>query len=154
WAVQPLDLLRDLRTLRPTVLHFSGHGGSAASPAGGGGRDIVSSGAASEVGRVFFHSSHRRARRVSRQASRATFAFAGTSGRVAILNACYTEPLAHALRQHIDYVIGTEGAILDDAARRFSIGFYYGLGAGESVAAAFEHGRVAISLEGQPGEVR
>src|SRR5262245_44319157 len=26
WAIQPLDLLRELRKLRPTVVHFSGHG--------------------------------------------------------------------------------------------------------------------------------
>ena len=29
WAVQPLDLLRELRKLRPSVVHFSGHGGDA-----------------------------------------------------------------------------------------------------------------------------
>jgi hypothetical protein len=27
WAVEPLDLLRELRELAPTVVHFSGHGG-------------------------------------------------------------------------------------------------------------------------------
>src|SRR5215468_5546321 len=26
WAVQPLDLIRELRRLKPTVVHFSGHG--------------------------------------------------------------------------------------------------------------------------------
>src|SRR5215467_10210494 len=26
WAAEPLDLLRELRELRPTVVHFSGHG--------------------------------------------------------------------------------------------------------------------------------
>jgi hypothetical protein len=30
WAVEPLDLLRELRRLRPTVVHFSGHGGQRA----------------------------------------------------------------------------------------------------------------------------
>jgi hypothetical protein len=33
WAVQPLDLLRDLRELRPAVVHFSGQGGPTAQPA-------------------------------------------------------------------------------------------------------------------------
>jgi len=33
WAAEPLDLLRELRRLRPTVVHFAGHGASAsASP--------------------------------------------------------------------------------------------------------------------------
>src|SRR4051812_21092748 len=26
WAAEPLDLLRELRKLRPAVVHFSGHG--------------------------------------------------------------------------------------------------------------------------------
>jgi len=30
WAVEPMDLLRELRKLRPTVVHFSGHGQPAA----------------------------------------------------------------------------------------------------------------------------
>src|SRR5689334_13251022 len=30
WAVEPLDLLRELRRLKPTVVHFSGHGQGAA----------------------------------------------------------------------------------------------------------------------------
>jgi hypothetical protein len=29
WAVEPLDLLRELRRLKPTVVHFSGHGQAA-----------------------------------------------------------------------------------------------------------------------------
>src|ERR1051325_8582017 len=31
WAAEPLDLLRELRELKPTIVHFSGHG---ARPAG------------------------------------------------------------------------------------------------------------------------
>jgi hypothetical protein len=26
WAAEPMDLLRELRELKPTILHFSGHG--------------------------------------------------------------------------------------------------------------------------------
>jgi len=154
WAVQPLDLLHDLRALRPTVLHFSGHGGSAAPSAGAGHRDLVVPDADRDLAGLFMHGSDGGAHRVSGEAIREIFAVAGTSVRVAVLNACYTEPLAHALRQHIDCVIGTEGAIFEDSARRFSVGFYGGLGAGESVAAACAHGRVAISVEGTSGEVR
>jgi hypothetical protein len=29
WAAEPLDLLRELRKRKPTVVHFSGHGSSA-----------------------------------------------------------------------------------------------------------------------------
>ena len=27
WATEPLDLLRELREMKPTVVHFAGHGG-------------------------------------------------------------------------------------------------------------------------------
>jgi hypothetical protein len=32
WAAEPLDLLRELRELAPTVVHISGHGGRAKAP--------------------------------------------------------------------------------------------------------------------------
>ena len=42
WAVQPLDLIRELRKLKPTVVHFSGHGGTRGRPPNGGPRrDVV-----------------------------------------------------------------------------------------------------------------
>jgi hypothetical protein len=45
WAVEPLDLLRELRKLKPTVVHFSGHGGQVAQggarPGGSSYRDVV-----------------------------------------------------------------------------------------------------------------
>jgi hypothetical protein len=67
---------------------------------------------------------------------------------VVVLNACYSDTQADALLAHIDCVVGMSGAIEDDAARSFSIGFYGGLGERESVAAAFKQGCAAISLQG------
>ena len=34
WAAEPLDLLRELRELKPTIVHFSGHGGARGGEAG------------------------------------------------------------------------------------------------------------------------
>lgn len=42
WAAEPLDLLRELRKLKPTVVHFSGHG-SHGSPDVAGTRDPAAS---------------------------------------------------------------------------------------------------------------
>ena len=70
--------------------------------------------------------------------------------KMVVLNACYSEVHAEALLEHIDCVVGIEGSIGDDAAQSFAIGFYGGLGEGESVVAAYRHGCVAISLEGLP----
>ena len=42
WAAEPLDLLRELRELKPTIVHFSGHGVQSAGTADRAqGRDIV-----------------------------------------------------------------------------------------------------------------
>jgi hypothetical protein len=47
-----------------------------------------------------------------------------------VINACYSQVQAEAIVQHIDYVIGMNQAIRDDAAIAFSIGFYRALGYG------------------------
>ena len=87
-------------------------------------------------------------RRWTTQALRETFGAAGCSVRLVVLSACYSDLQAEALRAHVDCVVGMSGAIIDDAARNFAIGFYGGLGERESIAAAFRQGCAAISLEG------
>lgn len=61
-----------------------------------------------------------------------------------LLNACATDPLADALAQHINYVIGMNQEVYDDAAIAFAEGFYDTLGAGESYERAFEIGKNAV----------
>lgn len=135
WAVRPLDLLRELRRVKPTVVHFSGHGG-------------VDTGEADEPAHgLYFQGEYGGAHLVTTAALEQTFQAAGESVRVVVLNSCYSEPQAVALAALVDCVIGVDGALDDGAARSFSIGFYGGLGDGESVAAAFEQGCAAISLD-------
>ncbi|TMQ10620.1 MAG: hypothetical protein E6J90_19200 [Deltaproteobacteria bacterium] len=67
-----------------------------------------------------------------------------------VLNACYTASTAEVLLAQVDCVVGISGAVHDDAARNFAIGFYGGLGEYESLAAAFKQGRAAIRLDGLP----
>jgi hypothetical protein len=130
WAAEPLDLLRALRTLRPTVVHYSGHGGQNG---------------------LFFQASDGQAFLVPSTAIAETFGAAGASVRLVVLNACYSEQHAEAMLAHVDCVVGMDGAVLDDAARSFAIGFYGGLGERESVAAAYRQGCAAVSLEA-PGD--
>lgn len=73
---------------------------------------------------------------------------AGSSAKVVILSADYSDAHAEALREHVDCVIGMKGLIDHDAALLFATGFYGGLGEGESIAAAFRQGCAAIRLEG------
>jgi Protein kinase domain len=157
WAAEPLDLLRELRELKPTVMHFSGHGGHVVSSAAStDGRDVVAeSGTSSsaEIG-LYFQDAIGGAHAVSPEAIAQTVGAAGVSVKLVVLNACFTEPIAEALMAHVDCIVGMSGSIRDDAARNFSIGFYGGLGEHESIATAFEHGRAAISLAGLPDAAR
>jgi CHAT domain len=132
WATEPLDLLRELRKLKPTVVHFSGQGAADGQHLHG----------------LFFQGRDGRAQFVSTVALEETFGAVGASVKVVVLNACYSETQAEALLAHVECVVGMSGAIPDGAARSFAIGFYGGLGDRESIAAAFRQGCAAISLEG------
>src|SRR5262249_36151116 len=91
---------------------------------------------------------------VTPEAIAQTFGAVRASVRLVVMNACYTAPTAEGLLAHVDCVVGMAGAIHDDAARSFAIGFYGGLGEQESVAAAFEQGKAAINLDGLPDGYR
>jgi hypothetical protein len=127
WAVRALDLLRELRQLKPTVVHFSGHG--------------------SHDGLVF-QTAGGHARVVDAAAITDAFGAAGASVKLVVLSACYTEGQAEALLAHVACVVGIDGAIGDDAACNFAIGFYGGIGEREPVGDAYKQGCAAIRLEG------
>jgi hypothetical protein len=153
WATEPLDLLRELTELKPTMVHFSGHGGGRGSEAPGptGARDVVASAPLhAEPPGLYFQDATGGAQVVSSDAIAQTFGAAGASVQLVVLNACYTASTAEALLAHIDCVVGMSGAVHDDAARSFAIGFYNALGGHESVAAAYEHGKAAVYLDGLP----
>ena len=150
WAAEPLDLLRELRELSPTIVHFSGHGarpGTATAIAGA--RDLATdTGSGGESSSLVFDSASGGSQLVTSDAIARTFGAVTAKVRLVVLNACYTAPIAEALRGHVDCVVGMSGAIHEEAARNFAIGFYGGLGHYESVAAAFEQGKAAIHLGG------
>jgi hypothetical protein len=161
WAAEPNDLLRELRRLKPTVVHFSGHGGSDAVGAHRPGPeprpDVVGehghNDGESRHG-LFFHGSDGRPRLVSTEAIKDTFGAAGSSVKLVVLSACYSEVQVKALLPHVGCVVGMRGSIRDEATRSFAIGFYGGLGDRESVTAAYQQGCAAISLEGMSDGAR
>ncbi len=132
-AVQPLDLLHELQRLKPTIVHFSGHGTDDDESAG-----------------LSFCGADGTSAVVSTRALANTFQAAGASVKAVVLSACYSKVQAAAIVEHVDVAIGTAGSIRDDAAVNFSVGFYGGLGEGEPVEAAFRHGCAAIDLQGLP----
>jgi WD40 repeat protein len=168
-AAEPMDLLRELRKLKPTIVHFSGHGGRA----GHGDRDPDEQRGARVVRGpdarrdasppdlrddaqygLYFQAADGTPQFVSGRALEATFGAAGASVKLVVLSACYSELQSEALLPHIGCVVGMRGFVLDAAARTFAVGFYGGLGEGESIAAAFKQGCAAISLEGLADDSR
>jgi hypothetical protein len=130
WAAEPLDLLRELRELRPTVVHFSGRGGQDG---------------------LWFQTPEGSAQIVTPAAIAEAFGAAGASVQLVVLSACYSASSAAALLAHVGCVVGMGGSIHGDAARSFAIGFYGALGEQASIEIAFLHGKAAISLEGLSG---
>lgn len=133
WAVRPDDLRRALLDLTPQIVHFCGHG------SGEDGLVLED-----DAGKAQF---------VPTQALANLFKRFATRGlECVLLNACYSEIQAKAIAEHIDYVVGMNSEIGDDAAIKFAVGFYDELGAGWSYEDAYNGGCDAIALQGIPEE--
>jgi hypothetical protein len=130
WAVRPTELQALLLRHEPRIVHFSGHGGTS--------------------GELMFEGDDGRARPAPVAAVARLFSLF-SSVRCVVLNACYSEAQALAIREHIDCVVGMKSAIPDEAALAFSSSFYLGLGHGKSVQAAFDLGCNQIELAAAGG---
>ncbi|HEX3482102.1 MAG TPA: CHAT domain-containing protein [Kofleriaceae bacterium] len=151
WAVEALDLLAGLRRSSPSIVHFAGHGIQPMLVAPGAPpvrRDIEPPVRGNRSAGLCFQRPDGSAELVSSAALKDTFCAVGSSVRVAVLNACYSEPQARALRAHVDCVIGTRRTIQDDAAIHFASGLYGGIAGGATIACAFRQGVAALSLKG------
>ncbi|HEY0478611.1 MAG TPA: serine/threonine-protein kinase [Kofleriaceae bacterium] len=142
WAPTPLDLLRELRKIKPIVVQFAGSGQAAAGHRHG--QRLVGD----RVGGLFFQGIDGRPQFVSATALQEMFDAAGASVRLVVLNGCFSELQAQALLLHVDCVVGTRGTVDPAAAKAYAIGFFGGLGEHESVATAHKQGCAAISLMG------
>jgi hypothetical protein len=98
WAAEPLDLLRELRKLKPTVVHFSGHDASDATidrQFGAAPRRDVVGGPCQEGDEprhgLFFQGPDGRPQFVSTEALQRTFGAAGASVKLVVLSACYSD---------------------------------------------------------------
>lgn len=129
WAVRTDDLRRALLEHEPHIVHFCGHGGGVEGLAlddGKGRLKLVSTRALTRLFKQF------------------------PNIECVLLNACYSEVQASALVAQIPHVIGMNQAIGDEAAIKFAMGFYDGLGFNRSYPQAFELGLSAIDLEDIP----
>ncbi|MBP7960481.1 MAG: CHAT domain-containing protein [Caldilineaceae bacterium] len=127
-AVRPDDLLQELNTERPAIVHFSGHGTGS--------------------GELVLMDDNRQPKPVSTGALKALFATLKDNIQVVVLNACATQPQAEAITESIDCVIGMSGDLGDRAALIFAASFYRAIGFARTVQEAFDQGKVALLLDG------
>jgi len=127
-SVRPADLSQALLDVQPRVVHFSGHG-------------LAS-------GELCFEDVTGQLLPIRADALAALFEQFSTQVSCVILNACFSEIQAEAIRSYIDFVIGMNQAVGDNASIAFSIGFYQALGAGRSIEEAYKLGCVQIRLQG------
>ncbi|MEZ4363841.1 MAG: CHAT domain-containing protein [Kofleriaceae bacterium] len=121
----PDSFIKTLRDKKPSVLHFSGHGG----PDG-----------------IVFESEDHPHVTISPQQLATALKHHGETVEVVVLNACYSAYLADALLEHVDCVIGMSGKIDDDAALAFATDFYRDLGS-KGAYAAYENARNQMAMK-------
>jgi len=115
----------------PTIVHFSGHGRE---------EGIVLRDAESEE------------HLVSGEALAGLFALFRETVRCVVLNACFSEIQAVAIRREVPHVIGMRARIPDPIAIAFSTGFYKALAAGRDVPFAFRLGVASARAKGHVEE--
>lgn len=128
WAVTIDELMYHLNALRPTVIHFSGHGGSGSPVATGPpSRDVVAAEDADDRAGIYLQDATGAPQLVTAGALTSLIESAAPATRIVVLNACYSDAHAEALCRVVDCVVGMAGAIADDTALAFSTSFYRAL---------------------------
>src|SRR5262249_53288568 len=72
----------------------------------------------------------------------------GREVELVVLNSCFSKHQAEVIKTAVKAVVGTTDAVGDEAARRFTVAFYWALGDGLSVKEAFRDGGDAVQLHG------
>ena len=120
-----------LLRLKPQVLHFSGHGG--------------------KQGDLLLRGEDGEPRSVAAAALADILEVVGSSLRLVILNACYSDVLSEAIVARLDVaVVGMTRAVSDPTALQYSRGLYQGLFDGLTPHDA--HRIAAANLSGRPDE--
>ncbi|MGL4883516.1 MAG: GUN4 domain-containing protein [Waterburya sp.] len=127
FAVRPEDLQGLLLKHEPDIVHFCGHGT--------GQQGLVLQ---EDIGLE---------KLVSTDALSNLFELCSQWVKCVLLNACYSEVQANAIVRHIDYAIGMNHEIRDNAAIAFATGFYQALGYGQPIEKSYKFGCNAIQLQ-------
>ncbi|MGP4012749.1 CHAT domain-containing protein [Streptomyces sp. 4N124] len=129
WAVTVDELLYQLNSFKPNVVHFVGHG---------------------EADQIVLETTSGMSQPLSQEALGTIFSHFRQWLQVVVLNACYSAAQAETLAEQADAVIGMTDRVGDTAAIEFSAGFYRALGFGRSVEDAFSQGVAMLTVNGLP----
>ena len=125
WAVTFGDIRRAMLDYEPDIVHFCGHG---------------------EKDGLIVEDKSGKAIWLTPDAFVGLFKLFEKKVECVLLNACYSEPHAKIIRQHINFVYGNDKAIKHDIAVEFAVGFYDALGAGKNYEEAYKFGQNAIQF--------
>lgn len=131
-AVRPDDIRRKIAEEQPYIVHFCGHG--------------------TESGCLVLEDHNGRPQFLKLEALAALFRMHQQYVQCVLLNACYSEPIAEAISQHIGFVVGMNQTIRDRSAIEFAKGFYDHLGRGnpDDFLRAFDEGILTIEFANLP----
>lgn len=130
-APRLVDVRRILLEFEPNIIHFCGHGSAADG--------------------IYFEDTTGHASSVDATALAELFGLFSNHVECVLLNACHTVAQAEAVAEHINFVIGIKGDIMDHVATEFAIAFYDGLGAGRTIEFAFKLASNAVKLTNPTG---
>jgi hypothetical protein len=132
WAVTTDELMYQLNSFKPSIVHFVGHG--------------------EMNGEIVLEDESGQSRPVSPDVLRVVFANFRQWLQMVVLNACYSAAQVQSLAEQADAVIGMREAIDDDAAIEFSASLYRAIGFGRTVQDAFDQAVAALLITGLPGD--
>ncbi len=133
-AMRPSDLQRFLLKYQPDIVHFSGHG--------------------TVDGEIIFQDDAGNSKPIDKAALATVFRLHKNNIRLILLNACFTKAQAEAISSVIDYTIGINDVISDNATIAFGAAFYRALAHKTSVNTAFESAKLELDLLSIPGSKR
>ena len=126
-AVRLDELQQLLLEHQPRIVHFCGHGT--------GVRGLV------------FQDDAGREQLLSTDALSALMELFRDRVECVLLNACYSQEQAESIVKYINYTIGMNQEIRDDAAIAFATGFYRALASGSSIERSYKFGCNAIQIQ-------
>jgi hypothetical protein len=133
WIPRTADLRRALVKHRPSILHFSGHGG----------RD----------GSIRLGDEYGAPMAVDRAALSGLIDLFGNIIHVVVLNACNSQRSIESFSGTAPYTVGMESAVRDTAAIVFAEAFYSSLAEGETVSRAFRLAVGQLHMDGMDGKI-